>query len=444
MARARRRRGRVDRARRSSSACSTSMCCARRRSRCCASRSRQRRRRQAAAGFPGRRSRSSSTIWRCRRSSLAAPVIGVGGGAVGVRLRHPHRGSARGEAHRRPAGPRRLALRRPPLRACRKCPDRRPEARRAEGRARRGAAAAARPAGDRAGAFRQRPARPLAGQSRHAGGRRAARLRRDVDLAHRRRLPRPRQARCGARYAWCREDYAALVAGESGVDLELSRLDDGSIAVNTATLHSDGVDLAASGVLGADLVPQQAKLSLSIGRAGRAELPFLPGGVSLASLRANAELSSGETAPWRVEIAAEGAEGAFGRSGGPGVERGRAGTESGRSRRARHELHASKASAQGVRRPIRRSAMRVGATLKLSGSGIMVRRPAGQRRQSATCFGRRERELCRNGDARRAFRQLRGGGRRSLALRRARRAASSPDRPMSRRRARRRRRARST
>src|SRR6185436_4672680 len=92
-------------------------------------------------------------------------------------------------------------------------------------------------------------------------------------------------------------DYAALVSGESGVDLEAVHHNDGSIAINTARLHSEGLDLSASGLLDADFVPQQAKFSLNLGRAGRVELPFLPGGLSVAGLKADAELSAGRTAP---------------------------------------------------------------------------------------------------------------------------------------------------
>lgn len=164
------------------------------------------------------------------------------------------------------------------------------------------------------------------------------------------------------------EDYAALVAGESGVDFELSRFDDGSISIATATLHSEGVDLAASGVVGADMVPRQAKLSLNLGQAGRAELPFLPSGVSLAGLRATAELDPGEAAPWRVEIAAEGAEGAFGRIAGLAINAiGQA--QNLANPKARATSFKVEGSAEGVALadPALRDA--VGSSVRVSGTG---------------------------------------------------------------------------
>ncbi len=164
------------------------------------------------------------------------------------------------------------------------------------------------------------------------------------------------------------EDYAALLAGQSGVDFELSRFDNGAIAINTATLHSEGVDLAASGVLDADMVPQQAKLSLAIGRAGRAELPFLPGGVSLTSLKADAELSPGGTAPWKVTIAAEGAEGTFGRVAGLALNAaGEARNLAEPSARATNFRLSGSAEGVAPSDPALRDA--IGATLRLSGAG---------------------------------------------------------------------------
>ena len=43
------------------------------------------------------------------------------------------------------------------------------------------------------------------------------------------------------------QDYAALLAGESRLALDATRRDDGAVAVQSATLRSDGVDLAVSG-----------------------------------------------------------------------------------------------------------------------------------------------------------------------------------------------------
>ena len=86
------------------------------------------------------------------------------GGSVGVRLGDTDAGSACGDACGRPAGPRRLAVGRPALRARQEHSRRRSEARGTRGRARIRAPAAARPAGARLGAFRPRSHRPLAGQ----------------------------------------------------------------------------------------------------------------------------------------------------------------------------------------------------------------------------------------------------------------------------------------
>ena len=58
-------------------------------------------------------------------------------------------------------------------------------------------------------------------------------------------------------------------------------------------LRSDGVDLAVSGRLTADLVPESAELSLRLGDAGRAALPFAPGDMSVATLQVNAGLDAG-------------------------------------------------------------------------------------------------------------------------------------------------------
>jgi translocation and assembly module TamB len=106
--------------------------------------------------------------------------------------------------------------------------------------------------------------------------------------------------------------YAAFVAGESRLTLDVTRADDGAIAIDEATLRSGGTDLAGSGVLAPDLVPENAVLSLRLGQAGRATLPLAPGEVSVASLQVNAELERGAAAPWRVGIVAEGIESAFG------------------------------------------------------------------------------------------------------------------------------------
>ena len=109
-------------------------------------------------------------------------------------------------------------------------------------------------------------------------------------------------------------DYSMLVAGESHLAFDLSRSDDGSISVSSATLRSEGVDLSASGTLGPDMVPRKADLSLKLGQAGRAALPFVPGGISVASLTADVGLDAGEAAPWKATIKAEGVEGDFGRA----------------------------------------------------------------------------------------------------------------------------------
>ena len=109
------------------------------------------------------------------------------------------------------------------------------------------------------------------------------------------------------------EDYAMLLAGDSRLTVDLTRSDDGAIALRSATLRSEGVDLSASGMLGPDMVPRSADLSLKLGQAGRAALPFVPGDISVATLTADIGLDSGEAAPWKASIKADGVEGAFGR-----------------------------------------------------------------------------------------------------------------------------------
>ncbi len=107
-------------------------------------------------------------------------------------------------------------------------------------------------------------------------------------------------------------DYAALVAGESRLRLDVSRRDDGAIAIEEATLRSDGIDLKGAGVLAPDLVPESALVSLRLGQAGRTALPFAPGDVSLATLSVDAEVEPGAPSPWRLSVVAEGLESAQG------------------------------------------------------------------------------------------------------------------------------------
>ena len=148
-------------------------------------------------------------------------------------------------------------------------------------------------------ARRHRPARRTGGPSSSMQADGARRLRRDVGIARRGRLSRRRRARGGAGDASLPRDYAPLVAGESQLGLDLRAPDDGAIAVNSATLRSEGVDFSASGVLGADMVPQQRRAFAEARAGGRAELPFVPGDVSVASLVVTAGLDSGADAPWR-------------------------------------------------------------------------------------------------------------------------------------------------
>ncbi len=61
------------------------------------------------------------------------------------------------------------------------------------------------------------------------------------------------------------------------------------------------------------MVPRSADLSLKLGQAGRAALPFVPGGISVAALTADVGLDAGDAAPWKATVKAEGVEGAFGR-----------------------------------------------------------------------------------------------------------------------------------
>jgi translocation and assembly module TamB len=110
------------------------------------------------------------------------------------------------------------------------------------------------------------------------------------------------------------QDYAALFAGESRLALDATRGVDGAIGVQSATLRSGGVDLAASGRLTSDLVPENAEFSLRLGDAGRAALPFAPGDMSVAGLQVTAGLDGGATAPWTLAIAAAGVESVHGRA----------------------------------------------------------------------------------------------------------------------------------
>ncbi len=106
-----------------------------------------------------------------------------------------------------------------------------------------------------------------------------------------------------------------LLAGQSRLTFNLSRADDGSITVGSATLRSEGVDLAASGTLTPDMVPRSADVSLKLGQAGRAALPFVPGDISVAGLTLNVGLDAGDAAPWRATIKADAVKGAFGEIG---------------------------------------------------------------------------------------------------------------------------------
>ena len=108
------------------------------------------------------------------------------------------------------------------------------------------------------------------------------------------------------------DDYAALLAGESRLKLDVARAEDGALSIDAATLRSAGLDFALSGDLTPDLVPESAMLTLQLGQAGRAGLPFaslfVPGNLSVTSLLVNAELEGGASAPWRAGIVAEGVE----------------------------------------------------------------------------------------------------------------------------------------
>ncbi len=107
-------------------------------------------------------------------------------------------------------------------------------------------------------------------------------------------------------------DYAPLVAGESRLALDVTRFDDGAITVDTARLRSAGTEISAGGMLTPDLVPRAARLSLRLGQAGRAALPFVPGDVSVATLQVDGALEEGTTSPWRIGLVAEGVENAHG------------------------------------------------------------------------------------------------------------------------------------
>jgi translocation and assembly module TamB len=109
------------------------------------------------------------------------------------------------------------------------------------------------------------------------------------------------------------EEYAALLAGESRVAFDVTRGDNGALAVQSATIRSEGIDFSLTGALTADMAPTRGEISLRLGQAGRTTLPFVPGGVSLASLDVTAGLDEGTPAPWRADVSASGLESDFGR-----------------------------------------------------------------------------------------------------------------------------------
>lgn len=108
------------------------------------------------------------------------------------------------------------------------------------------------------------------------------------------------------------DEYVPLLSGESRLAFNVLRGDDGAVAVQSATLRSDGVEFAATGTLTPDLVPASADVTLSLGRAGRTRLPFVPGEPSVTTLAATIGLDAGALAPWRADIKADGVESSFG------------------------------------------------------------------------------------------------------------------------------------
>ena len=308
---------------------------------------------------------------------------------------------AGGEAHRRPAGSRRLALRRSPLRAGEERARRRPEARRAE----------------RMGLIAELL------QLRGAAGDRGRRLPAAGRSTNGRPISTCRRTGCGSSPARCRsratgpaigslaklaaaldtlvpEDYAALVAGESSVDLDLSRADNGAIAIDSATLQSEGVDFAAQRRRSAPTwCRSSAKLSLKLGQAGRAELPFLP-----ATCRWRASTRTPSSSPamrrrgaWRSRRRAS--EGDFGSVAGFALN------ATGQAKNlARPDSRAANFKASGSAEglvladaDLRARGRRVGEAQRRRHLG---RRAAGRDRQSAGHAGRRERDVCGDGDAR--------------------------------------------
>ena len=135
--------------------------------------------------------------------------------------------------------------------------------------------------------------------------------------------------------------------------------------------------MSAQGALGPDMVPRSADISLKLGQAGRAALPFVPGNISVATLNADIGLDAGEAAPWKATVSAEGVEGTFGRIGSIALD------ASGQARNlARPSARATsfrfEASAEEV--VPNDSALRdaLGPTLKASGAGSWAAgRPVG-------------------------------------------------------------------
>ena len=334
---------------------------------------------------------------------LSAPVAGAEAEltATGVRAAHA-RTRFRCRAHRRPSGPRRLARRQSSPRAAGERADRRRQAQGAAGRARRGAPRAARPAVGRGHALRHRPARRLARDDRGRGRRHAAcspaacrsRARDDAyrvaaELRRRFETIVPRTMRC----------FLPATAGSPSISPAPTTARSRS---SSATLRSEGVDLSASGVLGPDLVPRSADLSLKLGQAGRAALPFVPGDISVATLTADVGLDAGRGRAVEGDRSRRTASRApsAASTASPSTRRGRRGTWRGRTRARR--ASASTASAEGVVPSDLALRDALGPTFKATRRGLMVGRAAGRVREPRRRPDRRDGEFLRHCDRQRA------------------------------------------
>ena len=282
--------------------------------------------------------------------------------------------------------------------------DRRPEARGAGGGLLAELLRAARPAGGRRRALRQRAARrngrPIS--TMQADG---ARVVAGAHVDHARRRP---AIAVVAELAAALETRGAgrttrrSLAGESRRRFDVdARATTARSPSQSATLRSEGVDLAASGALSADMVPQQRRAFAAARR--RRGAPRCPSRRATCRWRASASTPGSmpaRRAPWRVRSRRQGVESAFGRV--DALRSTRAGRRrtSPRPANRAHDVHAWRRRRRASRWPIRRSrdAHRPDGAADGAGSWSAGQPVAFDNLQARA--DRRDRELCGHGDAR--------------------------------------------